>query len=477
MCYRKRLAAIVLFLCFQNLCAEGPTIDVIMKSARTEEKRGNFSKALKLFGKASNMDPENIRSCIGCARTLCGMDRFQDSIDILQKTMRLRPDKMDAPVELAKAHYLNGNVKKSRFIIETLLSCLWDSLDFYAQVEIAERNFEIAKIILESILAINPSSKICRFHLSQCHLAMGDLTRGFEEYESREKSCFDKYCSCKKPELRDTNFSGKRVLVFTESGSGNVFNFVRYARLINERGGKVFVKLHNNKVRNILSLCPYINKIIDKDVAPEDFDYKIYLMSLPRLFKTTVKNIPSATPYLYADKKLEQQWRQKLSKDKNLKVGICWDGKCFSNDAFVDYMAKKRTFDFENLSRLADVKGVSFYSLQKFVKEKPSGKLVINNFGKDFDESHGAFMDTAAIMKSLDLVITIDGPIADLAGGLGVPVWTLLPYESDWKWLENRSDSPWYPNMKLFRQPKSGDWKSVVEEIRHEIDKLARSSK
>jgi len=202
-------------------------------------------------------------------------------------------------------------------------------------------------------------------------------------------------------------------------------------------------------------------------------------MSLPLYFNTKKDTIPASIPYIYADQKLVEEWHDKLAHDKNFKIGICWQGNAHYSTQFLRRAVAAKSCHASTFAPLASIEGISLYSLQKMngheqLSNLPDG-LIINDFGPDFDESHGRFMDTAAVMKNLDLVITIDTSISHFAGALGVPVWILLPHPADWRWMLDTNDTPWYPNARLFRQPKLGDWKSAIEQVTLELKKLIAS--
>ena len=193
-------------------------------------------------------------------------------------------------------------------------------------------------------------------------------------------------------------------------------------------------------------------------VLPE-FDVHAPLLSLPGILGTSLATIPANVPYIHADEELIAHWRRELGPSRAFKVGIAWQG----NPKFpTDRWRSFRLAQFEPLARLD---GVRLFSLQKGPGAEQVGEVAdrfaIMDLGRTLDEATGAFMDTAAIMKNLDLVVTSDTSIAHLAGALGVPVWVALPSTPDWRWLLQREDSPWYPTMRLFRQTARGDWDGV----------------
>jgi len=170
---------------------------------------------------------------------------------------------------------------------------------------------------------------------------------------------------------------------------------------------------------------------------------------------------------LYADKSLTEYWHQELTHDTNFKVGLCWQGNANYSTQSLREAVKTKSLHVGMFEPLSRIPGVSLYSLQKVSGEDQLSNIdfSVHTFDGDFDNSHGRFMDTAAVMKNLDLIITVDTSTAHIAGGLGVSTWVLLPYLADWRWLLDRTDSPWYPSMRLFNQPEKNGWESVIQDM------------
>jgi hypothetical protein len=195
------------------------------------------------------------------------------------------------------------------------------------------------------------------------------------------------------------------------------------------------------------------------------YDYHVPLMSLPLLFSTAVETIPAQNPYLFAAPDRIEKWRPRIG-GEGLRIGICWRGNSYKHDYGRSFSAAQ----FKGLSRIA---GVTLFSLHKGSGEKdlatlPDG-MTVTALGDDFDAGPDAFLDTAAVMMGLDLVITSDTSVAHVAGALGVRTWLALPHIPDWRWLLDRRDTPWYPTMRLFRQAARGDWASVFEQMEAEL--------
>ena len=253
---------------------------------------------------------------------------------------------------------------------------------------------------------------------------------------------------------------GRTVLLSAGRSLRDAFQFIRYARLVQERDGRVIVRCPRSLIP-ILKTCSAAEEFWADDEPPPEFDVQIPMASLSRVFGTRLATIPAHVPYLAADPAMVDLWKGQLAATEGFKVGIGWqdNAPCLGTS--------HGSIPLAHFAPLAAIPGVKLVSLQKGPGQEQAAeaRFSIVDFGSKLDEVRGAFMDTAAILKSLDLVITADTALAHLGGALGVPVWVLLPYVPDWRWLLDREDSPWYPTMRLFRQPRSDDWHEVLASV------------
>jgi hypothetical protein len=246
-----------------------------------------------------------------------------------------------------------------------------------------------------------------------------------------------------------------------------VLQFVRYAADVAARGGRP-VLLTSKSMFPLLSeanLC----ELATIDEPPPDCEFHAALMSLPHLFGTTLETVPVQVPYLRANASLVNQWRERLAHLSGFRVGICWQGNPkFGRDA-------GRSVPLADFVPLAQIPDVRLVSLQKVFGleqlDALAGAFEVVDLRPDYDVEDGAFMNAAAIMQNLDLVISVDTAIAHLAGALGVNVWTMLPKVPDWRWLLDREDTPWYPTMRLFRQSRAGDWSRVIAAMHDDLQR------
>jgi hypothetical protein len=262
---------------------------------------------------------------------------------------------------------------------------------------------------------------------------------------------------------------GRSILLCSEQGLGDTIQFIRYAAILRVRGARVIVSCQKSLLP-LLSGCPGIDLLCEENAEPADFDVWSPLVSVPGLVGTTIETIPTPGPYLLASPKLVERWKRYLGRFKGFKVGICWQGSP------VHVADRYRSIPLAQFAPLAALENVRLISLQKGPGADQLGGVTkhfsVFNLAYKLDTSSGAFMDTAAVMMSLDLVITADTAIAHLAGALGVPVWNAIPMiMTDWRWLLDRQDSPWYPTMRLFRQSKPNGWTDVFASMATELRK------
>jgi hypothetical protein len=275
------------------------------------------------------------------------------------------------------------------------------------------------------------------------------------------------------PQWKGEPLNGKTILLIGEQGFGDRLQFIRYAEILPRLGALVSVECPKSLIP-LLARCKGVNQVIAEGEELPGFDFYTPLLSVPAVLRTELHTIPANVPYLSADPLLLNKWREKLEElipsqrvkpnHRGLCIGINWQGR----GGMGEY--RQRDIPPDLFATLAELPGVRLISLVKTeaVGELPAvaAPTSMIDFGREIDREHGAFMDTAAIMMNLDLVISSDTAVPHLAGALGVPVWLVLPFASDWRWLLDRSDSPWYPTMRLFRQKRPGDWAGVFEEIK-----------
>ncbi len=318
-------------------------------------------------------------------------------------------------------------------------------------------------------MAVAGGNDPARVNLAMVLLLTGRLREGWAAYEARH--ALDPW---REPAPRLTALSqahGSTVLVRAEQGFGDTLQFCRYVPLLARLGARVILQVPGALVRLLSGLSA---EIVADDTLPPPVDRCCRLMSLPRLFDTTLDTIPAAVPYLAAPAAAVAVWRQRLAGLEGCKVGLVWGGGVRDRDGHAGAIDRRRSLPLSALAPLAEVPGCDFVSLQLGPAAaqigQPGTPPLFDPTGLLRD-----FADTAALIAALDLVIAVDTAVAHLAGALGCRVWLLNRFDTCWRWLRERNDSPWYPTLQQFRQPVAGDWGSVVARVRDALaDQAAR---
>jgi tetratricopeptide (TPR) repeat protein len=323
--------------------------------------------------------------------------------------------------------------------------------------------FDEAVTAYERAIEIAPNLARAHWNLALVSLARGNLARGFEEYEVAQRARLGKAWTrdFTQPAWDGSTPDGRRVLIYAQLGFGDTMQMIRYAPLLGIRGARVIIECHRPLVR-LLAAQKFagMTQVIAQGEAIPEFDAHCGVMSLPRLMGTqSIETIPATVPYLSADTEMASRWRIRLGDDDRLQVGLVWAGHPGNpND-------RQRSMELAVLAPLADVPGVRFISLQKGpaagqAAAPPAGMTLMDWTGEIDD-----FADTAALIDALDFVICVETAVAHLAGAMGKQVCLLLCLPDDWHWMIGRSDSPWYPTMRLFRQDKAGDWRTPIRRV------------
>lgn len=312
-------------------------------------------------------------------------------------------------------------------------------------------------------LALNPDHVGTRANLALTELLLGDWASGFDGYELRFRKWKNRVFQPETGALgwRGEVLTGKSILLYGEQGFGDAIQFIRYVPQLLARGARVTV-LCDRRLHRLFSTVAAGVEFIERVEPGRPFDFQIALMSLPRVLAIRPDTLRSQVPYLRAEPGRCEYWRLRLG-EHGFKVGLAWQGNPAGS------IDNGRSIPLREFVPLAHVNRVRIISLQKnFGVEQLAtvpADMKVERPGFEFDEGNDAFIDTAAIMANLDLIITSDTSIAHLAGALARPVWIALKYVPDWRWLLERSDSPWYPTARLFRQRKLDDWTGVVDDI------------
>jgi tetratricopeptide (TPR) repeat protein len=330
------------------------------------------------------------------------------------------------------------------------------------------QRFEAAVASFDQAIALRPGVAEPYFNKGIRYLQAGDFHQGWELYERRPIANRPAPFSARAGTLWDgtQEIAGKTLHIYSEQGLGDTVQFCRYAKLLEARGARVILAVQETLCTLLRGLGPHI-EVIGSSQIPRDYDFHCPLLSLPRALGTRLDSIPAGVPYLRPDPVRVSKWREWLGMEGRL-IGIRWQGSTGRADA-------GRSFPVRHFERLARIPGVRLISLQKGVGVEQlleSRNWQVEDLGSDFEPpGPDAFLDVVAVMELLELVISSDTSIAHLAGALGRPTWLALKHVPDWRWMLDREDSPWYPTMRLFRQPRPGEWGSVFDRMYSEIRK------
>ena len=426
---------------------------------------GKYSQSLTAYNTAIQMHPQFPVALSNRANTLSALKRIDEAISSCEAAIKLKPEYSTAWTNL-------GTIRTNSGQLDAAIECFEKSLSSLPNDnEPAHRNlgaaltyqgcFQDALRHTERAIQINPDCAEAHRNHATLTLLHEDFEHGWKEYEWRIQCKDCKFPEYPFPRYTGGSLSGKSLLLHAEQGLGDSVHFIRYAQLATRAGARVLFHCPPALCK-LFNHLPFIDQIIPMTSAAPTCDFYLPLMSAPHIFQTRPETIPRDTPYITPDPKLIEQWKNWLSQQPGrLKVGIVWQG---NPDHPADW---QRSLPFRVLNGLAHP-DVTFIPLQLgHGEEQLTDETALNiaDLGEQLDRDSGPFMDTAAIMSQLDLVIGSDTAVIHLAGALHVPTWVALSVSPDWRWMLNRDDSPWYPSMKLFRRSQRGDWSDVIQSM------------
>jgi Flp pilus assembly protein TadD len=433
------------------------------------EDRGRLEEAAARFRLALCHIPNDATTHNNLGNILVAQRQAGEARSCYERAAQLQPGEPVFRSNLAHALTLLGKLEEAEASCREALRLRPDYADAHHNLAItlgAQGRFDAALVSNAKALELKPEDPGARNCRALWWLQTGDFERGWPEYEWRWriKGVAPREFSAA---LWDGSpLEGKTILIHAEQALGDTLQFIRYAPLVAACGGDVVVECQPALVP-LLRGAPGIHRVIARGEPLPAHDLQVPLLSLPRVFRTALAAVPAEVPYLRADPALVEHWRGELGTTAAFKVGIAWQGNPdFPGDAM-------RSMPLAHFAPLARIPGVHLISLQKGRGQEQikvvTRRFAVTDLGGRFDEAAGPFMDTAAVMKNLDLIITSDSAIAHLAGALGARVWVALAIGPDWRWLVDREDSPWYPTMRLFRQRRAHDWDEVFERIAAEL--------
>jgi tetratricopeptide (TPR) repeat protein len=431
-------------------------------------QRGELEALIASLRHVTRIQPDNFDSWFKCGNALITLKRHDEALACYNQCLRLDPGN-------AAVHCNRGAALQSLDRFEEALQAFVRAIEI--EPEFLMAIFNRGKLLgrlgryregLQDYAAVLPLQSAderphTEFHASLYHLLLGDFRQGWEKHEFRWHTAQKKF----KPHFVQPLWLGhepiqnKTIYIYPEQGFGDTIQFCRYASLLAQRGARVLMAAPP-ELEPVLNGLEGVTRLLKNGDLLPDFDYHCPLLSLPLAFRTEIDSIPVAAHYLQCDPVRRDAWRARLGEKKQPRAGLIWSGNpTHPNDRHRSIPLKK--------FRMLEAGGWQYISLQKDIRTSDLAALDDWTGIARVEDGLQNFAETAALIANLDLVITVDTSVAHLAGALGAPVWLLLPFDPDWRWLLARADSPWYPSMRIFRQPRIGDWESVLAEVRREL--------
>lgn len=454
-----------------ELLATGEREDVVWHNlGAIAAKRDEHAAAAELFERTLKINPNFAKAHANLATCYLELKRNAEALAISEQGLRRNPNDWKCLCCRSSALRRFGRLEEA---LQSALQAIRLAPSDVDSVACMARSLHDLNRLGDAIawytraLALDPSDLELRFNRSAAYLQLGDFHRGLEDYELRWECGGNKarLTEHDKPRwLNQFKLEGLTILLQVEQGLGDAIQFARYTKVLARRGAKVILQVRRELAALFADFEGATAVVAEGDPLP-DFDCFVPLLSLPFLLGTTVDTIPADNPYLAAPEDRRAKWRNRLGERTRPRIGIVWSGN------------ERHTNDHARSMSLADFpipnpQLFEVFSLQKFVREGDRellGRLAITQFGDDLED----MADTAAVAEMMDLVIAVDTSVAHLAAAVGRPVWMLVPFHADWRWLHGRETSPWYPTMRIFKQDGYGDWKGVFQKVTAALAKAA----
>ena len=433
--------------------------------------QANYREAVDFLGRAARINPKDAHIQYNLAKALSDYGLDKESIPHHKKAVELAPSNPEAWLNYGKSASNMYNCEGALDCYDKALSLKPDYHEAWTNKGVTLhdlKRFDEAIAHYDKALSLKPDYHIASWNKSLSLLLRGDFENGFPLYESRwdlaavgdlGERFFGKPVWLGGESLRD-----KTILIYGEQGLGDFIQFCRYVKLVAELGATVILKVPQT-LAGLMENLEGVSKLLVKGEELPFFDYECPLLSLPVAFKTNLHTIPNAVGYInlnnHPDKIME--WKARLGLKLKPRVGLVWSGNHHHKNDHNRSLLLREFLPF--LSNQFE-----YISLQKEVREVDKLTLDLNPHILSYASDLNDFLDTAALIDNLDLVISVDTSVAHLSGALGRKTWLLLPYVPDWRWLLDMENSPWYPSMKLFRQPAISDWNSVLHQVKFDLN-------
>ncbi len=460
----------------EKLLAQAPSdFDAAFLRGNILFAQRRVADALAAFGRALTLKPRDVAALCNKGAALRELGRLEEAAASFDAALRENPRCVEALLGKGIAEFKSGRPEQALQWFESALAADPRCATAFCGRGLALQElsrFEEAKADFERSLAADPELVEGHSNLGALQLFLGDFERGWEGYEYRKLHSYECKIDAKAlwPVWNGEALAGKKLLILDEAAHGDTFLLARYFPLLAAMGAAVTYQCRPRMVE-ILKQVPGVRLVTEAEPG-ESFDYQIHIFSLPRAFKTRLDTVPARVPYIHADPALAAKWAERLG-SHGFKIGICWQG---NPDPKIDMARAAPLAAFAPLAAIPDVRLISLQKGYGTEQIATSG-VNVETLGGNFDAGPHAFVDTAAVMAGLDLIVSVDTSIVHLAGAMGLPVFVALKHVPEWRWMPGRTDLPWYPTARLFRQAARGDWASVFGEMAKEVAILAAGKK
>lgn len=465
--------------CYAIAHAMDPSmLEACFNLAQRKKASGQLDEAAALYGQAVARHPDSAAAANNLGNIYREQERYEEAIACYRQVVALEPGLAEGYYNLGSALRLNESFQEALIQLHKAVQLRPDYADAWNNLALTLKNIGDLDRSLKCFnraVNLNPELAVARWNRSFVHLLKEDFHAGWSDFEWRFR--IPQHKTIYPFHLEGERWLGQAapeatILVHDEQGLGDTLQFVRYLPLLKARCGKVLLETRA-ELLDLLQRNRIADQIIVRsaDGRPKAaYDFYIPLMSLPGLFQASAQTIPKDVPYVVADRKKAEQWRDKLAAP-GLKVGLVWSGRPqHGND-------RNRSCRLADLMPLLQIPGIHFVGLQKGVGAEQAEALPPGidfiNIGDDLKD----FGDTAAVLANLDLLISVDTAVIHLAGAMGRPAWVMIPFIADWRWGMYRQDCLWYPTVQLFRQERPKDWPGVVNQMRQRLLEIVKDSK
>ena len=436
---------------------------------------GQFNNAAECYRQALEINPEYTYAHINLGNVLHKRGKINEAIDCYLRALEIKPDFAEVHNNLGILLMECNRLTEAEISYRRALELKPDFADAHANLGnllLQSKRLIEAKSSYSLALELNPIDPDAHTNLAITLLTLGDMKAGWEQNEWRWETLqmLPDRRNFAQPQWRGEAAEGRTLLIHAEQGFGDTLQFCRYVQLVAARRIRIILEVQKPLIR-LLGNLPGVEQVIGTGETLPIFDIHCPMLSMPLALGTTLATIPCSIPYLQADENQINAWHVRLSAlpNKGYRVGLVWAGNPRTN--LLPHLAatdRRRSVTPELLAPLFNLPGFHFFSLQKDGTAAPESFPLT-----DFMHEMNDFADTAALIANLDLVISVDTAVVHLAGAMGKSVWMLDRFDSCWRWLDKRQDSPWYPSLRIFRQPSPGNWQAAVKKVIEELPKLA----